>query len=335
MRTVYMIGNGFDINLGLPTKYHDFYKHYLGLDQSADTSTVAEMKNHIRKCLSGKNDYWSDLEAAMGAYTTNFGDYATLEASYDDLNDSLHAYISQVEAAPLPAGIDVSLFKRNLRAPEKFLTLAERETIENEVYKFNIGTHFIDILNFNYTTTIEKLLKMPADTIEIGPATYHSSYPTKLSPILHIHGDTTQPILGINDSSQIANDKLREDLDVLDYLVKPRMNSNAGHLIDRHAREAIKNANMICIYGLSLGKTDTIWWKLVGERLLAGKNVVLFVHDNSGAPVHPRKLGSYKRKWAERFFTATSLPLEKLTQLSSNLIIAPNTPIFNLRSRPS
>ncbi len=122
---------------------------------------------------------------------------------------------------------------------------------------------------------------------------------------------------------------------MLDYLVKPRMNSNAGHLMDRHAREAIMSANMICIYGLSLGKTDATWWKLVGERLQAGRKVVLFVHDNSGAPVQPRKLGSYKRKWAERFFTAASLPLDKLTQLSSNLIIAPNTPIFNLRSRPS
>ncbi len=189
MRTVYMIGNGFDINLGLQTKYHDFYKYNLGLDKSADSPAVAEMKKHIRECLGGENNYWSDLEAAMGAYTSNFGDYATLEAAYDDLNDSLYAYISQVEAAPLPAGIDVNLFKRNLRSPEKFLTPAERETIENEVYKFNVGTHFIDILNFNYTTTIEKLLKMPADTIEIGPATYHSSYPTKLSPILHIHGD--------------------------------------------------------------------------------------------------------------------------------------------------
>lgn len=330
-----MIGNGFDINLGLPTKYHDFYKYYLGLDKSADSPAVAEMKKHIQECLSGKNDYWSDLEAAMGAYTSNFGDYATLEAAYDDLNDSLHAYISQVEAAPLPAGIDVNLFKRNLRSPEKFLNPADREIIETKVYEYNQETHLIEILNFNYTTTIEKLLKMSTDTIEIGPATYHPYYSTKLSPILHIHGDTTQPILGINDSSQIANEKLREDLDVLDYLVKPRMNSNAGRLMNRQAREAIKNADMICLYGLSLGKTDATWWKLVGERLLAGKKVILFVHDNSGAPVQPRKLGSYKRKWAERFFTATSLPFEKLTQLSSNLIIAPNTSIFDLRSRPS
>ena len=29
MKVTYLMGNGFDVNLGLPTKYSDFYQEYL------------------------------------------------------------------------------------------------------------------------------------------------------------------------------------------------------------------------------------------------------------------------------------------------------------------
>ena len=79
MRTVYLIGNGFDINLGLPTKYTDFYRYYLGLDRSNDSKNVSKLKEHLSQCLSSKEKYWSDLEEAMGRYTTELNSFEELE----------------------------------------------------------------------------------------------------------------------------------------------------------------------------------------------------------------------------------------------------------------
>lgn len=48
MKVVFIIGNGFDINLGLQTRYEDFYKFYLGLDSSNDGIQVKKLKEHLK-----------------------------------------------------------------------------------------------------------------------------------------------------------------------------------------------------------------------------------------------------------------------------------------------
>ncbi|SDD38363.1 Bacteriophage abortive infection AbiH [Algoriphagus faecimaris] len=60
MNIVYLIGNGFDLNLVLNTKYSDFYEYY----KSSKTSNpkILEIKNEISANLQN----WSDLELALG-----------------------------------------------------------------------------------------------------------------------------------------------------------------------------------------------------------------------------------------------------------------------------
>lgn len=56
MNITFLIGNGFDINLGLKTRYTDFYPYYLS-------------QNHddiISKAIANDYDRWADLELALG-----------------------------------------------------------------------------------------------------------------------------------------------------------------------------------------------------------------------------------------------------------------------------
>lgn len=330
MYTVYLIGNGFDVNIGLPTRYADFYKHYLALNRTDDSEIVSKMKNHLKKTLNTEDKYWSDLEEAMGTYTTELNSYSELEEVGDDLNEKMQRYIYNIEKAELPEGINADLLKKNLSTPESFLTPAEREIINSIYGNISKDHHRISIINFNYTTTIEKILNFSKESLEIAPAVYHSGYMTKVENIYHIHGDFEQPILGINDPSQILNDKLRQNPDVQEYLVKPRINSVLGHLIDRKARNSIENANLICIYGLSLGKSDKLWWEIVGNRLLAGVTVILFAYDKDFKNIFPRKLGKYKREWRMRLCDAAKIPDNKKETVMNRIIVAPNTPVFDI-----
>lgn len=332
MNTIYLIGNGFDVNIGLPTQYSDFYNHYLALGQTNDSATVLKMKDHLKKCLSSKDKYWSDLEEAMGTYTTELHSYSEIEEVYDNLNVRMQQYIEGVAKSELPEGINAEILKKNLSTPELFLTPAEREIINSIYGNVSKDHHKISIVDFNYTTTIERILKFSNKPLEIAPAVYHSGYMTKVENIYHVHGDFGQPILGINDPSQILNEKLRQNTDVQEYLIKPRINSVLGHLIDRKARNSIENANLICIYGLSLGKTDKHWWEIVGNRLLAGVTVILFSYDKDFKNIFPRKLGKYKREWRMRLCEATKIPDNKIETVMNRIIIAPNTSIFNIKN---
>ncbi len=329
MNTVYLIGNGFDVNIGLPTRYVDFYNHYLALDRTQDSSIVSKMKDHLQTSLSTEDKYWSDLEEAMGTYTTELNSYSELEAIGEDLNEKMQKYLESIEKTELPKGVNSDILKKNLSTPESFLTPAEREII-NSIYGNSRDHHRISIVDFNYTTTIEKILKFSNKPLDIAPAVYHAGYMTKVENIYHIHGDFEQPILGINDPSQILNDKLRQNTDVQEYLIKPQINYVLGHLIDRTARKSIENANLICIYGLSLGKTDNHWWEIVGSRLLAGVTVILFAYDKGFKNIVPRKLGKYKREWRIRLCNATKIPDNKRDYAMNHIIVAPNTPIFDI-----
>lgn len=330
MNTLFLIGNGFDINLGLPTKYHDFYKYYLALPQDKDSSAVANLKTHLKACLSSENDYWSDLEIALGKYTQSLSTFRELETAYDSINDHLKDYIVKVEAEQIPKlDINPEIFKHHLRNIDSYVTRAERTVIHSMYHRYG-GTNDISIINFNYTNSIEYIIENLSLPLNIGKSPYLSSASSFLKQILHIHGTTKNPILGINDASQIANDRLRKLTEVQEYLIKTRINSTLGHYLDRDAKLLIEEAHLIGIYGMSLGKTDTYWWELIGKALSNGRIVIYFVHDPDNADIPPRKLANYNRNKKREFLQATNLNPTAFDSLENNIIIVPNSPIFNL-----
>lgn len=72
MKITYIIGNGFDINLGLRTSYENFYKWYVRQSSEKDPDVVkkfkSEINNHIEK--KGTEINWSDLEYGLGQYSS-------------------------------------------------------------------------------------------------------------------------------------------------------------------------------------------------------------------------------------------------------------------------
>ena len=58
-RIAFLIGNGFDLNIGLATRYDQFCKHYL--KEHSEDFLAKSMKTDMK--------LWSDLELALGKVT--------------------------------------------------------------------------------------------------------------------------------------------------------------------------------------------------------------------------------------------------------------------------
>ena len=74
MDITFLLGNGFDIGLGLNSSYRDFYKEYCKPDDT--DSECIRFKNQLKTTDDGvfNSVYnWSDFEKAFGEYAKEFG----------------------------------------------------------------------------------------------------------------------------------------------------------------------------------------------------------------------------------------------------------------------
>ena len=106
MNVLYLIGNGFDLRLGLPTRYADFLEYYkgqtlkLGADRRRQEEAIKKYKERFFAEMAEREgrgeEQWKDLEIALGEFTTAFGDDVDgLCDFYEDMNRSLEAYLAQ------------------------------------------------------------------------------------------------------------------------------------------------------------------------------------------------------------------------------------------------
>ena len=330
MNTVFLIGNGFDINLGLPTRYHQFYRYYVGQEVN-DPPEVAKLKNHLREYLSGENQYWSDLEQAMGQYTEQFPDRHVMESVYDDINDKMRTYLQSIDIAKYVAQADAEKLKASLCQPDAALPSLHRDRIGN--YMAGRGSsNRISIINFNYTDTIERIVEDIFGPMEIGKSNYKGiAFTSELRNIWHIHGTLADPIMGVNDENQIANANLRDIPEVKNYLLKTVINANLAHAEDRTCFELLGNAHLICIYGMSLGPTDALWWKRVASRALEGAKVIMYVHDPKNRNLPARKFENYCREEKRKLADASGIADAVRETFYSNIYLSQNDPLFDLK----
>ena len=96
MNILYLIGNGFDLNLGLKTSYKDFLNYYKALKMDHQKDSILRFISYIedKKLLGDPN--WSDIEIQMGQYTETFMTPDSVDVAkdfHDDLVFALSEYI--------------------------------------------------------------------------------------------------------------------------------------------------------------------------------------------------------------------------------------------------
>jgi len=219
-----IIGNGFDIDLGLKTKYSDFLDseqfRVIAMRASPKPNYLAGylQKNHETAKKQNKN--WVDIEQSFAVYSKGIDqqltpdyqriDRPTVEANYEEIKDALTKYI---------------------------LTQNDKELDQNS-NAFNLVHHLasyggLNIIDFNYTNSVERICA------DINQHITH----------VHVHGSAVSSgiVFGVQDSAEIHRDH--------NFFLK----GTSDHLFaDWQVSRAMKEAKLsISIFGHSLGISDT------------------------------------------------------------------------------
>lgn len=316
MKVLYLIGNGLDLAYRLKTSYSDFYKSFIK-DKEGDTEEIKKLKKRIQ------SDYatWADLEKAIGEDTVNFDTEIIFEDTFYKIKDELQDYLLGIDQSFSPSSGLMNKAMSSIINPKSLLEEADLVLFNSFANRMATPV-FIDIVTFNYTYTLEKLLgnKFP---IEISG--YHIRRPR------HIHGVLDDTILmGVNDNSQLANDSFRYDENLQDIIVKPIANDAMRNLSNVEVEKLIKEANLIILYGLSLGETDRKWWNLIGKQYSRDDFKLMYFYVNKNA-VPPRrseqKLRVY-RQCIQYIINTFGIADTLQNQVQSKTLIAINKPLF-------
>ncbi len=322
MNILFLIGNGFDLNLGMATRYNDFFKYYKTIQ--SQSVVIENLKKEINKNI--KN--WSELEKELGKYTKKLNTENEFTEIYEDLSDRLAEYLEEQENKFDFTKIDSKKLRTDLSFPDNSLPPADKVILNGFRYKWTNYQWNINLITFNYTQTIEKILEYKGTAINLGN---HSNNPIILQKIEHIHGYLNERmVMGVNDISQISNQYFQTSQNVLVDLVKSNCNQAQKHMIDVWSKDLISKANLICIFGSSIGDTDKMWWELVGEQLKRDCFLLIF---EKGDIIHSRRPQRKVLSEIEKinyFLSKTNLKEEEKRNAFKKIIIGINTNMFDL-----
>jgi len=334
MNITFLVGNGFDIRMGIESAYKKAESYYAKLDKSD------ERLKAFQKSMTENGEYWSNFERGIGQYTETFhdDDQAAFELCLNDFTEELIQYLQAEEAK-----IDYDLCAEEIRSEMvRSLTKydadipAKYRNQLNTIISKNAGIYF-RFISFNYTHILDECLNRSfTKDAPIGKhANGGKTYPHLVnSSVLHIHGDLPGPIImGVDNQEQIANKKWAGQRRFRQKLEKPAINARAGSLIDDEVIKLINESNIICVYGMSIGETDKTWWKLIGSWLHGtDRRLVLFGHDSNYSQVrftHQRQFDT-QNALVDKFLDLAEIQGVDRDALENRIIVVINPNLFNV-----
>lgn len=213
-----VIGNGFDLALGLKTSYLDFMR-WLKNEHYMDD---AYLYRYLSSKLNQKR--WIDIENELRQYSLSFFEIGEMNVKLSGQNKRICDNLRN-EYKDLCKNL-CEYLKIQLNKNDWLETELENQSIKQLLSK--VKKEPLYVINFNYTDTIK--------AFRVNDVVNH-----------HIHGslsDGENIVFGVEDSSILAKENT--------FLYKsynPILNVN-------HLNERFEDAKHILFYGYSLGQTD-------------------------------------------------------------------------------
>lgn len=249
-QNIFVIGNGFDLDLGLKTKYSDFARSefWPGCERNA----IPNLKQYLER--KRDTESWFDIENALLNYARaeNIKTRSVLDiASYNVGRDM--AYFVKIQEA-------LCQYIQEQQTKE-----IDKTSVASQVLQAVIQNGYFDsIYTFNYTNLGTIAAKLGVKS----PKTY-----------THIHGkvDDNSIILGVDET------KLMDGYELLHKTM-------SAHYRSHNIFNDLSSASEVVIFGLSFGQIDYTYFdrffKLqsgrenIAER--AKKHITIFTKDEAG-----------------------------------------------------
>ena len=322
MNILFLIGNGFDINVGLKTRFKDALTSYLK-EENKDPRI-----QKFKKDINNDFENWSDFEKQMGIYTekyslTTIDDYCFC---IKDFKESLIRYLKNEEEKinfDAKKGEIAKVFNKSISNFYDGLTNNSKNILQRIIRTAKSNQNYpsyYNFITFNYTHVLDKCLEI------IEKEQF-------VRTILHIHGDVSKNlIMGVDNLNQIANVELSSNEKLTRTIVKPNINKKLKHLNDKEDVNLIERSDIICLFGLSLGETDKTWWKIVGRWLCAdlSRQLVIFNVVNQWNEIHPDEEIENIDAIEEKFCFVAGFSEKERESIADRIHIAFNTDMFKI-----
>jgi len=280
--TLYIIGNGFDMHHNLHTGTSDYYKLL------------------SKKRIYGSFDNAYDL---FESYGINWGEYekSFSELDLDEIEEQILTYPDYMSDHEYDRDDTIWNVNKHLRSLKDaiFISLLEMvETANKDIDKsntriYNVFENAAAIINFNYTSTIEKL------------------YDPKNIPIFHIHGyyaSGEELLFGYKDGDN--SNKYRErnfdpSDDGRDYYIDTQRESIAGFYdglrkeiqhkrLEDFLTSISDKVDQICVMGHSMSDVDGDYMERIDNITIPKK---WFISQFNGKPsIDNLKMYSFSNK---------------------------------------
>ena len=333
MNILYIVGNGLDIQYGLKTKYSDFYEYQLPIytEKNSNENYSNIIYDNILIDQDTNWENWSDLELALGELTKNPEvDEEEFMVALDEVNEDLNNYLSIVQNKFDLTGKTIDI-QKNVKEIYSQIPDGSKERVLQFIQSFSIATDYINILTLNYTNILDQLIEKEKNK-EYKSFRSHN-YGCFIKNVEHIHGTLDfSLILGVNDENQISEKYKSSNKK---YLIKEKMNIQARD--NRHFKNfnLIDWADLVIIFGTSVGATDGYLWKKIADNSIK-KNMPIIIHcykeNFDSIKKIPRQLGILYECIEDNFIEKSGIEDEtKIKILKNNIIPLISKKIFEIK----
>jgi hypothetical protein len=260
---VYLIGNGFDLDLGIDSSYSTYYRSKYFTDLCNKSPIASYIKGLNEKDYK---ENWVDFEEAIKLYCINvlgnesamdnerlikFQNLREFEEHFKEIRNSIADFLS--EQASKVDLLTIPDTKNSIRIAKE---IVDRYDMTSNLSGGIISeNNNIKIITFNYTNSLTKLIEIEARkkwAVSNGfGEKFTNNFQKIKDSIVHIHGslEADNIILGIED--------------VIDIIPKETFIVRKSIHVDytKFSLGLMSKANNVTIFGHSLGTSDEMYFK--------------------------------------------------------------------------
>ena len=251
---LYIIGNGFDLQHGIKSRYRDF-KKYL---EDKDDDLVEKLEKYL-----GSDVLWSDFEETLAHLDTRkiIDECSNYLESYgaENWSDAYHHdYQYEVQKR-----IDLITKILKERFTEWILQLHPPDNVEQSMVNIDRKAVFI---NFNYTNTLERLYKVPTDRILY---IHNKAIDSKSTLILgHSRNPKNGKTLDELYNDQYTDVRVAEGNRILDaYFVNTYKSTEKIINLNKIFFNRLSKVETIYVFGHSLSVVDKPYYQGIVKRI--------------------------------------------------------------------
>lgn len=277
MRITYIIGNGFDLALGLNTGYRAFLKQYLEELAGQNTPALLWLGDRIKT----DTETWADAEWAFGqltGYPAQNSEHK-IEIFSACLQDFKSKFIKYLKDANRDFDAHWESIKTNVRAfSDGILGLGRylRPAYAKEWNaEFRHRPVMLDFINLNYTDTLERIIEAAVGANRVFMTEGYTA--TLNRNCIYIHGSLKEDriVFGVDNDEQIADAEIRAHCNSTKRLVKGYL--DLGYDAEYEALQKIDQSEWIVTMGASYGATDKKVWDRVFTKVFRNRQSKLLI----------------------------------------------------------